>query len=100
MTDKTNVPAEKPAPLDNLFVTYGPTIVRNVIKLGGAALTAHGMATAGGFVGSEQFIGAGLVLAGMAWSFWRDYGRVIVKHQLDVWKAQAMSPVNLRGPKA
>lgn len=63
------------------------TIVRKLLTVGGTALAAHGILATGSQV--ETFVSVGLAVAGVAWSFWNDYGRVIVLSKLQVWKAKA-----------
>jgi hypothetical protein len=64
-------------------------IIRKLLTVGGTALAAHGVLSSGS--GVETFVSIGLAGAGIAWSFWNDYGRAIVLSQLEVLKAKSLA---------
>lgn len=50
-----------------------------------ALTTAGGMLVAGGYMESSQtgaFVGGGMVLAGIAWSWWQKRGQAVVQAEL------------------
>jgi len=56
-----------------------------------ALIARHGLTTAGGFLAAhgylgssttEQFVSAGMVFAGVGWSWWQKYGHAAVVAEL------------------
>ncbi len=63
-------------------------LARTGFKALAGFLIGHGYLQASG---TEAFIGAGMVLAAGAWSFWNDYGSTIAKASLDVLRAKVLA---------
>lgn len=76
------------AATQKMIVALGSTVLRKVLTVGGTALASHGLIAGNQ---TEMFVSGGLAVAGVAWSFWNDYGREIVVAQLEVWKAKALA---------
>jgi hypothetical protein len=78
--------------MDDKTKTMVLTIASGIIKKGlivaGTGLASHGIINSSQ---TETFVSAGMVLVGLAWSFWNDYGRAIVLSQLDVLKAKSLA---------
>lgn len=64
------------------------SILRKVLTVGGASLATHGLINSNQ---TEMFVSGGLAVAGLAWSFWKDYGQAIVLSHLDVLKAKSLA---------
>lgn len=76
------------ASTQKMLLALGTTVLRKGLTVGGTAAASHGV-IAGNQV--ETFVSVGLALAGVAWSFWNDYGSTIVLSKLEVWKATALA---------
>lgn len=71
-----------------MMLTIGTGIAKKVLLGAGAAAASHGL-IAGNQI--ETFVSVGMVVIGMGWSFWNDYGRAIVLSKLEVLKAQSLA---------
>ena len=78
--------------MDDKTRTMMLTLASGVIKKGlitlGATAATHGFISANQ---TETFVSVGMVLVGLGWSFWNDYGRAIVLSQLEVLKAKSLA---------
>lgn len=75
-------------PTDNLLQQVAAGFVRHALTTAGGALVAHGLLqascaqTAIGCIDVGQFVGAGMVLVGMAWSYYHKTGEAQIKATL------------------
>lgn len=67
-------------------------IVRHLLTAAAGVLAAHGYLASSG---TEQFIGAGMVLAGIAWSWWQKSGQQMLAE--DLANARAILAARARG---
>lgn len=78
--------------MDDTTKNMALTLASGIIKKGLVTLSAG--AVTHGIINSNQtetFISAGMLVVGLAWSFWNDYGRAIVISQLEVLKAKSLA---------
>lgn len=71
-----------------MMLTIAAGVIKKGLLVAGTGLASHGVISASQ---TEMFVSAGMVLAGLAWSFWNDYGRAIVLSQLEVLKAKSLA---------
>lgn len=78
--------------MDDKTKTMVLTLATGVIKKGllvvGTSLAGHGIINSSQ---TETVVSVGMVLVGLAWSFWNDYGKAIVLSQLEVLKAKSLA---------
>jgi hypothetical protein len=72
----------------NMIVTIGAGIAKKVLLGLGATLATHGIINSNQ---TETFVSAGMVVIGIGWSLWNDFGRAIILSQLEVLKAKCLA---------
>lgn len=78
--------------MDDKTQTILLTVAAGIAKKG--LVTLGSIAATHGVINSNQtetFVSAGMVLVGLGWSLWNDYGRAIVMSQLEVLKAKSLA---------
>lgn len=76
------------AKTEQMIVTVGAGIIKKVLMLQAAGLVSHGLISSNN---TEVFVSLGMAAVGAAWSFWQDFGKVIVLSQLEVLKAKSLA---------
>jgi len=71
-----------------MMLTLATGVIKKGLLVAGTSLAGHGIINSNQ---TETFVSVGMVLVGLAWSFWNDYGRAIVLSQLEVLKAKSLA---------
>lgn len=72
----------------NMALTLAAGIIKKGLVTLSAGAVTHGVINANQ---TETFVSAGMLVVGLGWSFWNDYGRAIVLSQLEVLKAKSLA---------
>lgn len=71
-----------------MMLTLASGVIKKGLLVAGSSLAGHGIINSNQ---TETFVSIGMVLVGLGWSFWNDYGRAIVMSQLEVLKAKSLA---------
>jgi hypothetical protein len=71
-----------------MMLTIAAGAAKKVLMLQAAGLVSHGIISSNN---TEVFVSLGMAAIGALWSFWNDYGKVIVLSQLEVLKAKSLA---------
>lgn len=71
-----------------MMLTIGAGIAKKGLMIAGTSLAGHGLINSNNI---ETFVSVGMVLVGLGWSLWNDYGKAIVLSQLEVLKAKSLA---------
>lgn len=71
-----------------MLLTLASGAIKKGLLVAGTGLASHGIINSSQ---TEMFVSAGMVVVGLAWSFWNDYGKAIVLSQLEVLKAKSLA---------
>ena len=72
----------------NMVLALASGIVKKGLVTLSASAVTHGIINSNQ---TEIFVSGGMLVAGLGWSFWNDYGRAIVISQLEVLKAKSLA---------
>jgi hypothetical protein len=61
------------------LTTMGGLVARHALTTFGGYLAAHGYLASGG---TNEFVGAGMVVIGVAWSWWQKQGQAAIEAEL------------------
>jgi len=78
--DATKPGPAQPSTLSSIAKPFLASIVRHSLTVAAGALVAHGTVSSST---GEQLVGAGMVVAGLAWSWWDKRGRAQLVQALD-----------------
>ncbi len=71
-----------------MMLTLATGVIKKGLLVAGTSLAGHGIINSNQ---TETFVSIGMVLVGLGWSFWNDYGKAIVLSQLEVLKAKSLA---------
>lgn len=71
-----------------IMLTLATGVIKKGLLVAGTSLAGHGIINSNQ---TETFVSIGMVLVGLGWSFWNDYGKAIVLSQLEVLKAKSLA---------
>ena len=71
-----------------MMLTLATGVIKKGLLVAGTSLAGHGIINSNQL---ETFVSVGMVLVGLGWSFWNDYGKAIVLSQLEVLKAKSLA---------
>jgi hypothetical protein len=75
--------------MDEMTKTFLAGVLRHALTVLGGVLVHSGYVDASG---ANTLVGAGMILGGVAWSWWQKKGAAAAQEELARWKASANTP--------